>query len=83
MHVMKYKRLLSLLLAGAMAASLAACGGQATVTNNASSSTSTGSSSAVATESTRPTEPQGQLIIGSTTQMGNDFYDPQLLQQRR
>ena len=72
---MKKTRLMSLLLAGVMAVSMAACGGQAPVTNNGDSSAA-GSSSAAGTESTRPTEPQGQLVIGSTTQMGNDFYDP-------
>lgn len=70
---MKKTRLLSLLLAGVMTASLAACGSQSTVTNNTSS---TSASSTAVSEGTRPTEPQGQLVIGTTTQMGNDFYDP-------
>lgn len=73
---MKNKRLLSLLVAGAMTVSLAACGGQGAVTNNPSESTdtSTAETSAEPT-SERPTEPTGKLVIGSTTQVVNEFYD--------
>ena len=81
---MKAKQIASLLLAGTMAVSLAACGGQGAVTNNAddSASTNTGATSDTATSetsaeatSTRPTEPTGQLVVGSTTPVENDFYD--------
>ena len=72
---MREKKLVSLLLAGALTVSLAACGGQEAVTNNQGGSQTETTNPGTA-ESTRPTEPQGQLIIGSTTQMGNDFYDP-------
>lgn len=73
---MKNKRLLSLALAGAMAVSLAACGGQDAVTNNPtdSASTSTAETSAEPA-STRPTEPSGQVVIGTITQVINEFYD--------
>ena len=71
---MREKKLVSLLLAGALTVSLAACGGQEAVTNNQGGSQTETTNPGTA-ESTRPTEPQGQLIIGSTTQMGNDFYD--------
>ena len=73
---MKNKRLLSLLVAGAMTVSLAACGGQGAVTNNPTESTdtSTAETSAEPT-SERPTEPSGQLVIGSITQVVNEFYD--------
>ena len=81
---MKAKQIASLLLAGTMAVSLAACGGQGAVTNNAddSASTNTGATSDTATSetsaeatSTRPTEPTGQLVIGTITPVENDFYD--------
>ena len=81
---MKAKQIASLLLAGTMAVSLAACGGQGAVTNNAddSASTNTGATSDTATSetsaeatSTRPTEPTGQLVIGTITQVVNEFYD--------
>ncbi len=84
---MKAKQIASLLLAGTMAVSLAACGGQGAVTNNAddSASTNTGATSDTATSetsaeatSTRPTEPTGQLVIGTITPVENDFYDARM-----
>ncbi len=77
---MKTKKILSLLLAGLLALSVAACGQQTTVTNN-----DQGSSSEVTSDVTsdtevgetgdRPTEPTGQLVIGTLTPVDNDFYD--------
>ena len=79
---MKTKKFLSLLLAGALALSVAACGQQQAVTNNdqgTSSDVSTTSevSSDLSSSETgeRPTEPSGQLVIGSVTQVINEFYD--------
>ena len=80
---MKAKRIASLLLAGSMTVSLAACGGQSAVTNNAEETSSAATSSEATSEataeaaatSTRPTEPSGQLVIGTTTPVENDFYD--------
>ena len=83
---MKTKKFLSLLLAGALALSVAACGQQQAVTNNdqgTSSDVSTTSevssdlsSSAEAGQTgERPTEPSGQLVIGSINQVINEFYD--------
>ena len=69
---MKLRKLLSLLLAGAMAFSLASCQGQETVTNNESEAASSDAASSEA-ESTEPTE--NQLIIGTITQMESEFYD--------
>ena len=78
---MKKRKLLSLLLTAVLAVSMVACGNQETVTNNAQDSGNTQTEGTTNTEgtteeSTRPTEPTGQLVIGTTTQMGNDFYDP-------
>ncbi len=72
------KKALCLLLAGVLAISAAACGGQQTVTNDqtASSSSSAASSSAAEETSVRPEQPTGQLVIGTTTAIENDFYDP-------
>lgn len=73
---MKNKRLLSLLVAGAMTVSLAACGGQDAVTNNPTESTATETTETAAEPtSERPTEPTGQLVIGTITQVVNEFYD--------
>ena len=78
----KATKLASLLLAGTMAVSLAACGGQETVTNDTPADTSSdvatsedGSEDTAEETSTRPTEPTGQLVIGTTTQVINEFYD--------
>ena len=75
---MQKKKLLSLLLAGATVLSLAACG-QQTVTTNPSDSNppvASPSQSQTADETaTKPTEPTGQLVIGTTTDLDNDFYD--------
>ena len=69
---MKKKRLLSLLLAGAMAFSMAACGGQETVTNDQNAS----SAAADAASEPAPNEElKNQLIIGTVTQMESEFYD--------
>ena len=72
---MKLKKLLALLLAGAMAFSVAGCAQDEGVTNNNSSQSSTSSGEESSEESTRPTEPTGQLVIGSTTDLESDFYD--------
>lgn len=76
------KRLVSLLLAAAMATSLVACGGQDNaVTNNPSESTTDEvttektADAEVETEAVKPTEPTGQLIIGSITDLSKEFYD--------
>lgn len=80
------KKWVSLLLAGVMTLSLAACGNQGTVTNNptetGAASTeveATASTSEEATEEAvvlvKPEEPAGQLIIGSTTDLSREFYD--------
>ena len=74
---MQKKKLLSLLLAGATVLSLAACG-QQTVTTNPSDSNPPASPSQSQTAdetATKPTEPTGQLVIGTTTDLENDFYD--------
>ncbi len=71
---MKLKKLLALLLAGAMAFSVAGCAQDEGVTNNDSSQSSTSSGEESSEESTRPTEPTGQLVIGSTTDLESDFY---------
>lgn len=73
---MKLKKLLSLLLAGAMAFSVAACSQDQGVTNNPDASSAAASSEADASdESVRPTEPTGQLVIGALTDLESDFYD--------
>ena len=80
---MKAKRIATLLLAGSMTVALAACGGQSAVTNNAEETSSAATSSEATSEataeaaatSTRPTEPTGQLVIGTITPVENDFYD--------
>ena len=76
----KSKKILSLLLAGLLTLSVAACGQQQTVTNNDQGSSSSEASQASEESSDlssgeRPTEPTGQLVIGSTTQVINEFYD--------
>ena len=78
---MKKKRLLSVFLAAAMTVSLAACGGNdGAVTNNANdangveSTENAGAAGPVVSE--RPTAPMGQMVIGSTTDLEQDFYDP-------
>lgn len=73
---MKLKKLLALLLAGAMAFSVAGCAQDQGVTNdpNASKSSQT-SSDTSKEESERPTEPSGQLVIGTITDLESDFYD--------
>lgn len=74
------KKLLSVLLTAAMAVSLVACGNDGgAVTNNADDanaveSTESASNEPVATE--RPDAPMGQLVIGATTDLSQDFYDP-------
>ncbi len=77
---MKLKKLLSLLLAGAMAFSVAACSQDQGVTNNPDASSAAASDAAssgtdASDESARPTEPSGQLVIGTTTDLESDFYD--------
>ena len=77
---MKLKKLLSLLLAGAMAFSVAACSQDQGVTNNPDASSAAASDAAsseadASDESVRPTEPTGQLVIGTLTDLESDFYD--------
>ena len=76
----KSKKILSLLLAGLLTLSVAACGQQQTVTNNDQGSSSSEASqaseeSADLSSGERPTEPTGQMVIGSITQVINEFYD--------
>ena len=76
----KSKKILSLLLAGLLTLSVAACGQQQTVTNNDQGSSSSEASQASEESSDlssgeRPTEPTGQLVIGSINQVINEFYD--------
>ena len=76
----KSKKILSLLLAGLLTLSVAACGQQQTVTNNDQGSSSSEASQASEESSDlssgeRPTEPTGQLVIGTITQVVNEFYD--------
>lgn len=78
--VNKSKKILSLLLAGLLTLSVAACGQQQTVTNNDQGSSSSEASQASEESSDlssgeRPTEPTGQMVIGSITQVINEFYD--------
>ena len=77
---MKLKKLLSLLLAGAMAFSVAACAqNEEGVTNNPEASSAAVSDTADegtdAEDGARPTEPTGQLVIGTITDLASDFYD--------
>lgn len=75
-------RIVSLLLAAVMVTSLVGCGSQdSAVTNNPSEvmteemeATDEASDENVA-EAVKPTEPTGQLIIGSTTDLTKEFYD--------
>jgi peptide/nickel transport system substrate-binding protein len=82
----KMKKILSLLLAGVLAVSVTACGQQEASTNNKGTSSSASvaeesgseaTSSGAETENTaeRPTEPSGKLVIGTITQLVNEFYD--------
>ena len=76
----KSKKILSLLLAGLLTLSVAACGQQQTVTNNDQGSSSSEASQTSEESSDlsfgeRPTEPTGQMVIGSITQVINEFYD--------
>lgn len=81
---MKKKRLLSVLLVAAMTLSLAACGNNddGTITNNANDANAVTATEAAeeGTETNaageRPESPMGQLIIGTTTALEQDFYDP-------
>ena len=84
---MKTKKILSLLLAGILALSVTACGQQQPVTNDQESSSTASAVESSSSETTssdaeagqtgeRPTEPSGQLIIGTNTPVENDFYDP-------
>ncbi len=81
------KKLLSLLLTAAITVSAAACGGGGTVTNNTDDDASgavtggedRGTEQAEDMEDTvaevRPDTPSGQLIIGTITDLENEFYD--------
>lgn len=81
---MKTKKIASLLLAGLLALSVAACG-QQPVTNNdqgsssevstSESQSSTSSDAEAGQTGEKPTEPTGQLVIGSINQLENEFYD--------
>ncbi len=75
------KKLLSVLLTAAMTVSLAACGSSSdgAVTNNADDANSVESTESADKEtvvSERPEAPMGQLVIGTTTDLEQDFYDP-------
>ncbi len=86
---MKGKKLLSLLLAAVMTVSAAACGDGGTVTNNTDDDTAgsvtgsqTGDTEQAAeeandteAETVRPDAPTGQLIVGTITDLENEFYD--------
>lgn len=84
---MKMKKVLSALLTVAMVATMTACGSQEQVTNNESAApaeTTVDTAAAEGTEAAeteaaetaaKPTEPTGQLIIGSTTDLEGEFYD--------
>ena len=67
----KTKKILSLLLAGLLTVSVAACGQQAVTNDQGSSETSSDLSSETTGE--KPSEPTGQLVIGSTSQVINEF----------
>ena len=74
------KKLLSVLLTAAMTVSLAACGssGDGAVTNNADDANSVESTESADKEtvvSERPDAPMGQLVIGTTTDLEQDFYN--------
>ena len=81
---MKTKKIASLLLAGLLALSVAACG-QQPVTNNdqgsssevstSESQSSTSSDAEAGQTGEKPTEPTGQIVVGSITQVTNEFYD--------
>ena len=78
---MKTKKIASLLLAGLLALSVAACG-QQPVTNNdqgsssevstSESQSSTSSDAEAGQTGEKPTEPTGQLVIGSVSQVINE-----------
>ena len=75
------KKLLSVLLTAAMTVSLAACGSsdEGAVTNNADDANAVESTESADTEavaSERPDAPMGQLVIGTITDLEQDFYDP-------
>ena len=75
------KKLLSVLLTAAMTVSLTACGSSSdgAVTNNADDANSVESTESADKEtvvSERPEAPMGQLVIGTTTDLEQDFYDP-------
>lgn len=81
---MKTKKIASLLLVGLLALSVAACG-QQPVTNNdqgsssevstSESQSSTSSDAEAGQTGEKPTEPTGQLVIGSINDVLNEFYD--------
>ena len=73
---MKTKKIASLLLAGLLALSVAACGQQPVTNNDQGSSSEVSTSEAEAGQTgEKPTEPTGQMVIGSITQVINEFYD--------
>ena len=81
---MKKKKLLSALLAGVMAVTLTACGGNSASTEGSTSAASgstasvaSGSTSAASGSTSSATETPvdgGQLIIGDQTQSNGDIY---------
>lgn len=81
---MKMKKLLSVMLTVAMVASMTACGSQDQVTNNQTAApaesqaveTAATEAETEAVQAEKPTTPQGQLVIGSTTDLEGEFYDP-------
>ena len=76
---MEKKKVLSVLLAGALALSLTACGGQQGVTNNASEAPASEEAAQTqadasaeteqAEESVKPETPSGQLVLGFITDL--------------
>ena len=82
---MEKKKVLSVLLAGALALSLTACGGQQGVTNNASEAPASEEAAQTqadasaeteqAEESVKPETPSGQLVLGFITDLEGEFYD--------
>lgn len=73
---MKTKKIASLLLAGLLALSVAACGQQPVTNNDQGSSSEVSTSEAEAGQTgEKPTEPTGQLVIGSINDVLNEFYD--------
>lgn len=72
---MNMRKLLCAALAVVMVFALVACGQQNVVSNSSSEGTQAAAEATAAPEAGKPTEPTGQLVIGTTTDLENDFYD--------